>query len=223
MSPRAGFALFLFLLLHAVNADAAVIRGVVRVPTARESDRAALNPYPGRANALANPTPVVHGAVTDAVIYVDGPAPARPAEPHASGRPARLAQKGQAFVPRVLPVLVGATIDFPNYDPIYHNVFSVSPTKRFDLGKYARGKSKSQTFNKPGLVNVYCEIHSGMEAFILVLPHPWFTQPDADGSFSLPPLPAGTYKLKAWHPDFGERTVTVVVSDDETKDVAVVF
>jgi plastocyanin len=223
MSLRAALALATFLMLSAIDANAVVIRGTIRVPAAREGDRVPLNPYPGRANALPNPTPIVHGAVTDAVIYLDGPVPPRGGEAAAAEKPARLAQKGQAFTPRVLPVMVGARVDFPNYDPIYHNVFSVSPTKRFDLGKYARGKSKSLVFTKPGRVNVYCEIHSGMEAFILVLPHPWFTQPDASGSFALPDLPAGTYKLKAWHPDFGERAVTVIVSDREAKGVEVDF
>ena len=78
-------------------------------------------------------------------------------------------------------------------------------------------------FDKPGLVNVYCEIHSGMEAFVFVLPHAWFTQPDANGAFALPDLPAGTYSLKAWHPDFGERSATVVVPEDKDASVEIDF
>jgi len=211
-----------FLFIIASNAGAAEIHGTVRVPATREPEHASSNPYPGRANALSNPMPMVYGAVTDAVVYLDGPAPAG-GTPPAPARPPKLAQRGQSFVPRVLPVAIGTRVDFPNYDPIYHNVFSVSPVKRFDLGKYARGKSKSVVFDKPGRVNVYCEIHSGMEAFIVVLPDAWFTQPDANGAFALPDLPAGTYSLKAWHPDFGERTATVVVSEGKDATVEIDF
>jgi len=215
------FALLCVLFLTS-NANAAGIHGTVRVPAMRESDRSNLNPYPGRASSLANPTPVAHGAVTDAVVYLEGTAPAG-VQPPAPSRPPRLAQRGQSFVPRVLPISVGTRVDFPNYDPIYHNVFSVSPVKRFDLGKYARGKSKSVVFDKPGRVNVYCEIHSGMEAFVVVLPNAWFTQPDQNGAFALPGLPAGTYTLKAWHPDFGERSATVTVPEDKDASVEIDF
>ena len=197
----------------------AAIRGSVTVPPMSNSVAPNLNPYPGRANAMASPSRLKRGAVTDAVIYLEGPAPEPQTEPSTHGR---LAQKGQAFVPRVLPVVVGTRIDFPNEDPIYHNVFSVSPTKRFDLGKYSRGKSKSVVFEKTGRINVYCDIHSNMEAFILVVPNRWFAQPGADGKFSLPDLPPGTYRFKAWHPDFGERALTLEVpkSADATLEVA---
>jgi hypothetical protein len=112
-------------------------------------------------------------------------------------------------------------VDFPNLDPIYHNVFSLSPVRRFDLGKYPRGHSRQVTFPKPGLVNVYCDIHSDMEAFILVLPNHAFARPTRAGEFTLPDLPAGRYILKAWHPDLGERSETVEVpaTGDVTADV----
>ena len=167
---------------------------------------------------------VRRGAVTDAVVSITGPAPGSwlglADDASASAfRGGRLAQKYQGFVPRVLPVSVGARVEFPNLDPIYHNVFSVSPPKRFDLGKYGKGRSKSLVFDKPGLVNVYCDIHSNMEAFIVVLPNAWFAQPDAEGRFTLPPLPAGTYTVRVWHPDLGDRTASVTVGDDDTRDV----
>jgi len=222
MCSRAAIPVLTLFLVLPSSAGAAAIRGVVRVPAVREPEHASMNPYPGRASALANPMPVAHGAVTDAVVYLDGSPPAGASPPVPSRLP-KLAQRGQSFVPRVLPVAIGTRVDFPNYDPIYHNVFSVSPVKRFDLGKYARGKSKSVVFDKPGRVNVYCEIHSGMEAFIVVLPSKWFTQPDANGAFALPDLPAGTYSLKAWHPDFGERSATVVVPEDKDASVEIDF
>ena len=216
----------------------AAIRGTVTVPSLGNGSGATLNPYPGRASSIASPARLNRGAVTDAVIYLDGPAPAagpdddsmQPAVGTAGTEGAaaaktrhRLAQKGQAFVPRVLAVLAGTRIDFPNEDPIYHNVFSVSPAKRFDLGKYARGKSKSVVFEKPGRINVYCDIHSNMEAFVLVLANRWFAQPDAEGRFTLPDLPPGSYRVKAWHPDFGERTLSLEVRDGSDATLPVAF
>src|SRR5206468_2042109 len=132
------------------------------------------------------------------------------------------AQKDQAFSTRVLPVVIGTTVDFPNQDPIYHNVFSVSPVRRFDLGKYPRGHSKQVTFARPGLVPVFCDIHANMACFILVLPNHAFTQPGADGGYHLPDLPGGTYTVKAWHPDYGEiaRTVRVPESGDLSLDLS---
>jgi len=130
-------------------------------------------------------------------------------------------QKDQAFGPRVLAVPVGATVAFPNRDPIFHSVFSVSPVKRFDLGKYGRGKSKSVRFAKAGVVNVYCDIHSDMEAFVLVLTTHVFTQPDGNGAFALPPVPAGDYTLHVWHPDRPElkREVQVPASGELALDL----
>src|SRR2546428_652282 len=85
------------------------------------------------------------------------------------------------------------------------------PARRFDLGKYPRGSSRRVDFRKPGLVNVYCEIHSNMEAFVLVLPNHAFTRPSATGEYALPDLPAGSYQLHVWHPDLGTQTTTIEV------------
>ena len=228
MSYRAVLPLAL-LLLVGVDVDAATIRGTVRVPgaAAGSSPASASNPYPGRVSSM-RAMAARRGAVTDAVVSIVGPAPGPwrglAGDPSASPlRGGRLAQKNQGFVPRVLPVSIGGRVDFPNLDPIYHNVFSVSPAKRFDLGKYGLGKSKSLVFDKPGIVNVYCDIHSNMEGIILVLPHGWFAQPDAEGRFTLPPVPAGTYQVRVWHPDLGERAASVTVAEDETRDLELSF
>lgn len=187
------------LLLPSV-ASAGVIQGTLEVPAM--TAEAKLHPYPGRANSMPM-TSKAMGAVTDAVIYVEKlPASVTVASP--SGPEPELGQKDQAFVPRVLAIERGTTVSFPNHDPIFHNVFSVSPNKRFDLGKYPRGQTRHVRFDKTGLVNVYCDIHSDMAGYILVLSNRAFTQPAADGTFSLPDLPAGTYSIKVWHPDFGE-------------------
>ncbi|HEY3215234.1 MAG TPA: carboxypeptidase regulatory-like domain-containing protein [Candidatus Eisenbacteria bacterium] len=180
------------------------VEGTLRLPAVDNRDLAALDAYPGRANSLVGAHPVVRGTVTDAVISFESLPAAAESLMTPSATPPQLAQKDQAFMPRVLAVAVGTSVDFPNQDPIYHNVFSVSPVKRFDLGKYPRGHSKRVTFGKPGVVQVYCDIHSQMAAFVLVLPHRGFTQPDAAGHFTLPNVPAGHYKLRVWHPDLHE-------------------
>ena len=198
---------------------AGVIHGTLRVPTFVAA-HATMNPYPGRANSLPGHRSKAAGSVVDAVIHVDHvPAAAESVLARAARSRTQLAQSNQAFVPRVLVIGVGEQVDFPNQDPIYHNVFSLSPVRRFDLGKYPRGGSRRVQFPRPGLVNVYCDIHSDMEAFILVLPHHGFARPAASGVFQLPNLPAGQYTVRVWHPDFGERNQKVEVP--ETGMVAV--
>ena len=212
------FALGIALLAGAAPLQAGVVRGTVHVPMP-ESAAPAPNAYPGRASSLAHPAHATRGLAHDAVLWLEK-VPAAADTARNDPRP-RLAQKDQAFVPRVLPIHVGATVDFPNQDPIYHNVFSPSPIKRFDLGKYPRGQSKRLKFDKPGLVNVYCDIHSHMEAFVLVLTTHAFTQPDADGAFALPTVPPGHYTLHLWHPDLREqsRPVDVPAEGDAVVEV----
>lgn len=194
------------------SAPAGVIRGTLRVSSRPEAPAAAMNAYPGSAHSMPGMHGPVRGLASDAVVYVDRvPATAESALAKVESPMPRLAQKDQAFVPRVLGIAAGTKVDFPNLDPIYHNVFSLSPVRRFDLGKYPRGSSRQILFPKPGLVNVYCDLHSDMEAFVLVLPHHAFARPSATGEFSLPALPAGRYVLRAWHPDLGEQSVTVEV------------
>ncbi len=216
MHARCTARVLLFGILVAPTVHAGVIRGRVHVPTLASASGSSAGAYAGSLRNLPGSHAQPRGAVTDVVIYVvNAPegwgAELRPA-------PARLAQRDQSFIPRSAAVAVGGSVEFPNEDPIFHNVFSVSATRRFDLGKYPRGRSKSVTFEKTGLVKVYCDIHSSMEAFVLVVPNPCFTRPGEDGSFALPDLPPGSYVLKLWHPDFEdqERRVEVPASGDVT-------
>jgi plastocyanin len=110
-----------------------------------------------------------------------------------------LNQKDLQFRPQVLPILVGTTVDFPNRDNLFHNVFSYSEAKEFDLGRYPRDDSRSVTFNRPGVIRVYCDIHSHMNANILVLPNPHFATPDDDGSYVIPQVPEGKYTIVFWY------------------------
>ena len=128
----------------------------------------------------------------------------------------QLNQSQMLFHPLVLPVMVGTTVDFPNNDNLFHNVFSYSQPKEFDLGRYPRGKIKSVLFDKPGVVKIYCDIHSYMYALVLVLENPYFAVPDDDGNFQLNDIPPGTYKLCLWYGRKKAETKTVLVEEGKT-------
>jgi len=144
--------------------------------------------------------------LSDVVVFVDG-AKTRP-------RPTRvtMTMKGKTFVPRVVVVAVGGAVDFPNEDPIFHNVFSVSGENRFDLDLYKRPKSGSWTFQRPGVVRVYCNIHPQMSAVVVVRDNPYFAKAAPDGTFSIPDVPPGRYTLKAWNERAAEAGREIVVS-----------
>jgi hypothetical protein len=110
-----------------------------------------------------------------------------------------MTQKDERFLPHVLPILLGATVNFPNADEVYHNVFSLSSPRPFDLPKYPAGTSRSVTFPRAGIVNVFCHIHADMSAVILVRDNPFFVTPTPDGRFSLANVPPGEYTIVAWH------------------------
>lgn len=120
-------------------------------------------------------------------------------------------QKDENFVPRVVAVPVGSEVGFPNDDPIYHNVFSLSRAKTFNLGRFPRGESKSVRVTKPGVVKVFCEIHSHMTATIMVFNHPWFAMVGEDGRFELANVPSGQREITAWHERLGDSTEPVRV------------
>jgi plastocyanin len=113
--------------------------------------------------------------------------------------PYLMSTRRKQFVPRVLAIGAGETVRFPNDDPILHNVFSASPENAFDTGQYGRGEGKTTTFNKPGLVRVYCNVHHSMFGFVLVLDTPFHTRPDALGRFKLTGLPEGEGELVIFH------------------------
>ena len=128
-------------------------------------------------------------------------------------------QEHEEFLPRVLAVTRGSTVEFPNSDPVFHNVFSLASAASFDLGRYPMGRSKSATLAKAGLVKVYCHSHSQMHASILVLDHPYFTIPELDGTFRLTGVPPGSYTIAGWHERVGERTERVTVGAGQTASV----
>jgi plastocyanin len=130
-----------------------------------------------------------------------------------------LDQQGLRFGTDLLVVPVGSTIDFLNSDPIFHNVFSLSKTQPFDLGFYPRGQKRLMKFTRPGIVQVYCHIHANMYAAIVVTASHWFQKPASDGSFSWDNVPAGHYRLTAWHKIAGTYTTDVTVPETGTVEV----
>jgi plastocyanin len=139
-----------------------------------------------------------------------------------------LDQRNLEFVPHVLPVLVGATVDFPNNDKVDHNVFSMSRTKKFNLGSYPAGESKSVVFDKPGIVELRCDVHAEMAAYIIVMKNPYFAVTDKQGHFEIPDsshlkqigltgvknLAAGKYFVKTWHEKLKTQKQAVIVPEN---------
>ena len=152
-----------------------------------------------------------------AVVYLD-PAP-RAAFDFSDMPRARMDQRNEAFAPHVLAIVAGTTVDFPNSDPTYHNVFSLSKPKRFDLGRYAAGRSKAVRFDQPGIVRVFCDIHSHMSAFILVFSHRYFAVTDEDGRYRIDNVPQGTYSVVAWHESLPSDTRRVSVPESGDVDL----
>src|SRR5438105_2814789 len=143
---------------------------------------------------------VTHGTILStqpplAVVYLEGSFPTPSSLPTK-----QIAQKDLTFVPALLSVQVGTRVEFPNLDDTYHSIFSYSPAKRFDLGRYRPEERPipSEIFDKAGLVTLRCDIHEHMRGLILVLNTPHFAMTDTDGRFRLTGLPSGRYVLKAW-------------------------
>ena len=167
------------------------VTAAVRTPlaSAAYASRRVVAPPATATSELANVVVFVKG------VPFDGPLPVM----HG-----KIVQQDEAFVPRLVAVTRGSVIDFPNLDPYFHDVFSLSDAAAFDLGSYPRGKSRSRQFTKPGLVKVFCHLHSHMTASIMVFDHPYFEMPAPDGSFEHRRSAPGAYTVSAWHERIGE-------------------
>jgi plastocyanin len=124
---------------------------------------------------------------------------------------AAMASQDKHFAPHVLVVAAGTDVSFPNLDPIFHNVFSLTPENKFDLGLYRKGAAKSVRMATPSLVRIYCNIHSDMAAFVMVLDHAAFVVADADGAYRFAALPAGQYSVHAWNERTGEQIQKIAI------------
>ena len=161
---------------------------------------------------LGSPPPADLSDRLKSVVYLET-APRGAFEQTEPAEHAIMDQRNQTFVPHVLAVTTGTTVDFPNSDRIYHNVFSLSKTKSFDLGRYAVGRTKSIRFDRPGIVRVFCDIHSHMNAFILVFSHPFFAITDAEGRYHIDNVPSGSYNVIAWNEGLSSEPKPVAVPD----------
>jgi plastocyanin len=144
---------------------------------------------------------VDYTAMRDFVVFIDGVTLTNlPTTNITHVTTLKVAQSGAVFSPHVLPVLAGTTVEWPNHDDIYHNVFSVSDAAQFDLGLYKGSPPEKRViFAQPGKADVYCSIHADMHCIVLVMSNPYFATTDKDGRYTIPNVPPGKYKLKAWH------------------------
>jgi plastocyanin len=183
--------------------QASVVRGRVEIGIPSSTRRPA-SPYPTR--TISGKPLAPEAERRHVVVYL------KDAQPQTTTpMKAQIVQRGERFTPRVVAVTVGSEVEFPNDDPIYHNVFSLSRVKSFNLGRYPRGETRRQRFDRPGIVKVFCEIHSHMSATVMVFNHPWFAVPDENGRFELPAVPPGDRQVTAWHERLGDTTINVRV------------
>ena len=205
------------------SATAGTITGTVRASGKEGTgDAAGGGKYDSRKFKFAER--IDYSELRDFVVFIDGPAgssvPA-PDKPVQVLTTRKINQKGAMFSPHLLPVMVGTTVEWPNHDEILHNVFSISETKPFDLGLYKHPEVKRITFDKPGRVDAFCSIHKAMNCVILVLENPHFAATDGSGRYSIPNVPPGTYKLKAWHERLPNQAKEITVP--ETGEVRMDF
>jgi plastocyanin len=128
-------------------------------------------------------------------------------------------QHNRQFEPDILLVPTGSTVSFPNGDPIFHNVFSFSKAKEFDLGYYPSGQSRTLRFDKPGIAQIYCHLHPNMSSAIVVVPGTWYGQPEADGNLVFSEIPGGDYKIIAWHRSAGFLGRRIHVPENGSIDI----
>jgi plastocyanin len=153
------------------------------------------------------------------VIYLEG---STTAGQNATDSPAspQVQQLDRRFTPDLVVIPVGSTVSFPNMDPIFHNIYSLSKPKSFDLGNYDKGQSRKVTFPKPGIIDIYCHLHPNMQATVVVTPNRWFARPDRSGQYRIPNVPPGQYTVVAWHKTAGffRKSIVVENAHDTTAD-----
>ena len=208
--------------LGCMAAVAGTISGTVSAQgRAAAAEAGADGPYASRKYKFAEK--VDYSAMHDFVVYVEGSLGTNSVASTNLAEVAtkRVAQEGAVFSPHVLPIMAGTTVEWPNNDRIYHNVFSMSDAKQFDLGLYkGNPPEKRVRFDRPGRVDVFCSIHTSMNCTVLVLQNPYFATTDERGNFRIPNVPPGTYKLKAWHERLpaDEREITVPTNGEVKVD-----
>ena len=205
--------------LAAKRPQGGAVTGVIRAPELTTAPPPMTSPYarpryrpPARPQAVA-------GSAESVVVYLESPTV------HASPSPpvVRISQRNRTIIPHVTVVQVGTRVEFPNEDDVFHNIFSLSGPHRFNLGRYPPGGSKAEVFNKPGVVRLFCDIHSEMGGIIVVLDTPYFAHPDADGRFRIEGVPPGQYTLVAWQEAAGTDSARVTVTEGGESTVDLSF
>jgi plastocyanin len=160
--------------------------------------------------------------MANVVVYLDSTG-WRPGPADRSAPSPAIVQRNEAFVPHVLAITVGTRVEFPNDDPFFHNVFSLSQAMTFDLGRYPQGQTKSVVFDRAGIVQVFCHIHADMSAIVLVRDNPFFVTPDSTGRFTLSGIAPGTYTAVGWHERASplRRTARVVAGEAVRVDFSI--
>lgn len=155
---------------------------------------------------------------TDAVVSVEG-LPAEHVKAQIATTKAQkkvMDQRNLTFIPTVVAIMVGGTVEFPNNDKAWHNVYSKGGANDFDLGLYAPGKTRSKKFDKPGVSRILCNAHPNMEGFIVVKDHPFFSTADSRGNYEIKNVPVGKVRVEIWYPNLEVRSETVeIVRDGE--------
>ena len=164
--------------------------------------------YPSR---RVNPKTPEAAEIENVVVFVKD----APTEQELAPTRASISQRDESFVPRVIAIPRGSSVEFPNFDPYFHNVFSLSRALTFDLGRFRKGDKRERAFPRAGVVKVYCHIHSEMAATIMVFDHRLYATPATSGSFVIDAVPSGTYQLSAWHERIGETTRPIKVVGGE--------
>lgn len=204
---------FLINFLKLSTVSATDIYGIVLRPPAQTSPERAISRYRGAENRIKQESgeDCVCNPGLYSVIYLTGDSLPEITPPDTI--PA-MAQKDKMFLPSVLAVGVGYTVGFPNLDPFFHNVFSYSKPKQFDLGRYPKGKTETVMFDKPGIVKVFCEIHYSMRAYVHVLNTPYFATSDEKGHFVIRDVNPGKYSLNVWQENLSDLSQAITVTGD---------
>jgi plastocyanin len=204
---------FLINILKLSAVSATDIYGIVLRPPAQTSPERAISRYRGTENRIKQESgeDCVCNPGLYSVIYLTGDSLPEITPPDTIPE---MSQKDKMFLPSVLAVGVGYTVSFPNLDPFFHNVFSYSKPKQFDLGRYPKGKTETVTFDKPGIVKVFCEIHYSMRAYVHVLNTPYFATSDEKGHFVIRDINPGKYSLNVWQENLSDLSQAITVTGD---------
>lgn len=197
-----------------IEPAAATVKGTVRIQTALTSvSRARGSRYRtrGQADAAAAAPTTRTPEVTNVVVYLEETGRKRSYPPPT--QLARLIQQNTTFVPHVLPVLRGTKVEIINKDDYYHNVFSNSEGKRFNIGRQVTNAVVTEVFETSAFIPVFCDVHLDMSAYVVVLDNPFFAQPVSDGSFSISGIPTGTYRLNVWHERLSGTPQEIVIEE----------